>query len=140
MAAMNKISLVTVLGMAMLCCVPIVTSAQPDISGTYKCLGYDPTSNNPNFKENITFKKNGDTYKVELVENNSVIPYLIGTGIVNKNIDNAISFVFWDPTNATKRTGTEFVRINTDGSLDGVFAYINKNIAGKETCKKIVTH
>lgn len=133
----DKISLAATLVLSIFCYLPLTAHAQADVVGTYKCSGYDPLLNDPNFKENLVLKKaNNDTYKVELLELNSVLPYFIGTAIFNKNIPNAFAFVYWDPHKPDKM-GAEFVIINSDGSLDAVFANANKSVAGNERCVKV---
>ncbi len=111
-------------------------SGSGDISGTYTCSGSDPYSTPPDFKEKIIFKKNGDnTYTVQMIHSDNVIPYNFGTGIVSKNNPNVLSYVYWDPKN-TSTMGTEMLSIGSDGSLSGVYADHNKMKTGTETCTK----
>ena len=56
------------------------TGSSPDLSGTYKCSGYDPYSK-VNYTENVIFKKTGDTYSVQLIHSDSVVPYDLGTAV-----------------------------------------------------------
>ncbi len=109
--------------------------ADADFSGTYSCNGNDPNSTPPAFKENIIFKKTGSTYSVQLIHSGSVFPYNLGTGVVNKDIPNAIAYVYWDPKSPTTM-GSEIFIVNSDGSLDGVYADSNKTKSGTETCTK----
>jgi hypothetical protein len=142
MNTINKIVLVSVLCTSAMITYAAATNppapASPvatDISGTYNCIGSDPYSTPPDFKESILFKKNGDTYNVQMIHSNSILPYDFGTAIVNKDISNAISYVYWDPKNPSTM-GTELLEIKSDGSLVGVYADHNKMKSGTETCTK----
>jgi hypothetical protein len=110
-------------------------SGASDISGTYTCAGHDPNSTPPDFKENIVFKKSGDVYSVQLIHNGSVFPYNLGTAVVNPDLPNAVSYVYWDPKSPSTM-GSEIFMINADGSLDGAYLDSNKTKAGSETCTK----
>lgn len=114
---------------------PSTATTGTDYSGTYNCNVTDPVSNPPTFKENIVFKKNGNIYNVQVIHPDNVLPYLLGTGIVNKDIDNAISYVYWNPSDTTS-IGTEFFKVNSDGSLTGVYSDHNKSKSGIENCTK----
>lgn len=133
MNAINKIS--TVLGILSLLACTVAAASAPDISGTYTCTGQDPFSTPPSYTEKLVIKKNGDTYRIQLIGINSVLPYNLGTAVFNKNIDNAFSFVFWNLKDTTN-FGPEIFIIKPDGSLDGVFTEHNKNKSGTENCTK----
>ncbi|GEM_PF-2075360 len=137
MNAINKIMIVS-----MLCTSTILAYADtpaptstPDISGTYNCLGSDPFSTPPSFKETIKIAKNGDVYNVQMIHSDSVLPYDFGTGFISKDMPNVFSYVYWDPKN-TSTMGTEVLLINSDGSLKGAYADHNKTKSGTESCTK----
>ncbi|KTC89628.1 hypothetical protein OQJ18_08400 [Fluoribacter dumoffii] len=134
MRAINKLSLATMLGV--LAVSPGVYSADaPDISGSYKCSYHDPFTTPNDGTETVVFKKNGDVYKISGIPTGSVFPYYIGKGIMNKNVPNAIGYIFWQPKSPTVTT-IQIFTIKPDGSLDGVFAESNKDKGGTETCTK----
>lgn len=134
MKAINKSKLaLTICITGMLTCVTTFAAA-PDISGNYTCTGNDPSSNPPNYTDNLVIKKNGDVYNIRFLHTDSTIPYLLGTGIFNKGIDNVLSLIYWNPSNMGG--ATEVFVIKPDGSLDGYFAENSKSIAGSEICKK----
>lgn len=114
---------------------PAAATGSSDVSGTYTCVGHDPSSTPPDFNENIVFKKNGDAYSVQLIHTGSVFPYNLGTAVMSKSIPNAIAYVYWDPK-STSTMGSQLFVINADGSLDGVYADSNKTKVGTETCTK----
>ena len=133
MNAFNKISLASTLGILSLLVCTSAVAVPPDISGTYKCSGINPAANSPNFTETVVLKKNKDTYNVQLIYN--IIPYNIGTGIFNKDVNDAFSYVYWDPKTPSS-FGSVFFTIKPDGSLEGVFSNYNENKPGTETCTK----
>ncbi|HHF7364937.1 TPA: hypothetical protein ACPSKY_000027 [Legionella bozemanae] len=134
MRVINKLSLATVLGV--LAVSPSVYSAEiPDISGSYKCSYHDPFTTPNDGTETVVFKKNGDVYKISGIPTGSVFPYYIGKGIFNKNVGNAIGYIFWQPKSPSVTT-IQLFTIKPDGSLDGVFAESNKDKGGTETCTK----
>ncbi|AWN73649.1 hypothetical protein LEAN103870_10280 [Legionella anisa] len=134
MRVMNKLSLATVLGI--LAVSPSVYAADaPDISGSYKCSYHDPFTTPNDGTETVVFKKNGDVYKISGIPTGSVFPYYIGKGIMNKNVGNAIGYIFWQPKSPSVTT-IQLFTIKPDGSLDGVFAESNKDKGGTETCTK----
>jgi len=135
MNTINKISLATVLGIFSMSAGVSSAADAPDISGTYKCSYHDPFSTPPDGTETIIFKKNGDTFKVSEIGSNSVIPYFLGKGIFNKDINNAFAYIYWQPKTPSS-INVEFFTIKPDGSIDGVFAESNKDKSGTETCTK----
>ena len=134
MITLKKISLT--ISLCMLTTFTCISSfaAIPDITGNYTCAGNDPSSTPNAYTDNMMIKKNGDVYSVRYLQTGSVIPYLLGTGIVNKDASNVISLIFWDPT--TPAGATELYLIKPDGSLDGIFASSKKTVTGTELCKK----
>jgi hypothetical protein len=106
-----------------------------DVSGTYKCSGYDPYDKT-NYTENIVLKKNGDsTYNVQLIHSDSVVPYNLGTGVAMQGVNNAISYTYWDPQKPTVM-GTEIFEVKPDGSLVGSWTSSGTNWVGTENCTK----
>lgn len=134
MAILNKITLS--IALCMMTTIPQVAAYAdtPDISGTYTCTGSDPTSTPNAYTDDMVIKKNGDIYNIRYLQTGSVTPYLLGTGIVNKDVNNVMSLIFWDPT--TLAGATETYVVKPDGSLDGLFASSKKQVAGNEICKK----
>ena len=106
----------------------------PDISGTYKCSGFDPYSQK-NFNENLVFTKTGATYSMQLIDSSSTVPYMLGTAMFNSDTKNAFSFVCWDP-NKPESFGVGLYQIKADGSLDGVWTTKDTTQVGTETCTK----
>lgn len=105
-----------------------------DISGSYKCSGYDPYDKT-NYNETIVFKKTGDTYSIQLIHEDSVVPYNLGTGVMSKDVNNAIALVYWDPQKPTTM-GTELFEIKADGSLEGIWTSSGTKVTGTEMCTK----
>lgn len=136
------ISALTIISYAVATAQPAMTSStstptkttSKDISGTYKCSGYDPYDKT-NYNENIVFKKTDETYSIQLIHDDSVVPYNLGTGVMSKNVDNAIALVYWDPQKPTTM-GTELFEIKSDGSLDGVWTSSGTKVIGTELCSK----
>ncbi|EEZ95762.1 hypothetical protein LLB_0943 [Legionella longbeachae D-4968] len=54
---------------------------------------------------------------------------------MNKNINNAIGYIFWQPKSPTVTT-VQIFNIKPDGTLDGYFSESNKDKGGTETCTK----
>ncbi|WP_454780520.1 hypothetical protein [Legionella sp. WA2022007384] len=134
MRVINKLSLATMLGI--LAVSPSIYSADTsDISGSYKCSYHDPFTTPNDGTETVVFKKNGDVYKISGIPTGSVFPYYIGKGIFNKNVNNAIGYIFWQPKSPSVTT-IQIFTVKPDGSLDGVFAESNKDKGGTETCTK----
>lgn len=133
MSVISKISRATLVGI--LAVSTSVYSDTPDISGSYKCSYHDPFSTPNDGTETIVFKKNGDVYKISGIPEGNVFPYYIGKGVMNKNINNAIGYIFWQPKSPTVTT-VQIFNINPDGSLDGYFSESNKDAGGTETCTK----
>lgn len=134
MRVINKFSLATMLGI--LAVSPSIYSADTsDISGSYKCSYHDPFTTPNDGTETIVFKKNGDVYKISGIPTGSVFPYYVGKGLFNKNVSNAIGYIFWQPKSPSVTT-IQLFTIKPDGSLDGVFAESNKDKGGTETCTK----
>ena len=129
MEAMKRMILSLILGL-----VAGQTYAAGDISGSYKCSGYDPYDKT-NYTESIVFKKAGSAYSIQLIHSDSVVPYNLGTGVMNKDVNNAMGLVYWDPQKPTTM-GTELFEIKSDGSLDGVWTSSGTKWIGTETCTK----
>lgn len=134
MHVINKISLATALGV-LAASTNVFSAETPDISGSYTCSYHDPSSNPSDGTETVVLKKNGDVYKVSGIPTGSVFPYYIGKGLFNKNVSNAIGYIFWQPKSPSVTT-IQIFNIKPDGSLDGVFSESNKDKMGTETCTK----
>lgn len=106
----------------------------PDVSGTYQCQGYDPFGKSDYSYPTAIFSKNGDAYSVQW-QSSTGYPLLLGTGIVNKDISNAFSVVFWDPKKADY-FGTALYAVKPDGSLSAVWTLQAQKQVGTETCTK----
>lgn len=109
------------------------TTSVPDITGTYQCKGFDPGGNS-NYANPITITKNSDIYNFQWLNSNGV-PFNLGTGIFNSNIDNIVSVVFWDPKKADF-FGTMIYEIKSDGSLQGNWVIQGTTKIGTESCTK----
>lgn len=133
MRVISKISLASLMGI--LAVSTSVYSDTPDISGSYQCSYHDPFSTPNDGTETIVFKKNGDVYKISGIPTGNVFPYYIGKGVMNKNINNAIGYIFWQPKSPTVTT-VQIFNIKPDGTLDGYFSESNKDTGGTETCTK----
>lgn len=138
MSAMNRISLLTACFMLTSASVfaADAPASSPDITGEYACKYHDPSLSNPDSTETITFEKNGDTYKVRQMAQDSVLPYAVGVGIFNKDVKNVFSYLYWN-VKPPATTNLQFFTVNADGSLTGGFAQTNKDKAGTETCTKV---
>ena len=133
MRVINTISLAAMMGILTIS--TSVYSDTLDISGSYECSYHDPSSTPNDGTETLVFKKNGDVYKIAGIPKGSVFPYYIGKGLMNKNINNAIGYIFWQPKSPAVTT-VQIFNIKSDGSLDGYFAESNKDKGGYETCTK----
>lgn len=136
MSAMKQISVATVLGILTMS-TSVYSAGAADISGSYTCSYHDPFTTPNDGTETIVFKKNGDTYKISGIPTGSVLPYYVGKAIFNKDVDNAVGYIFWQPKSPSVTT-VQLFTIKPDGSLDGVFAQSNKDKGGTETCTKSV--
>lgn len=105
----------------------------PDISGHYECQGYDPYGKS-NYSNPVTVTRNGETYSFQWLSSKGY-PFILGTGVFNKNISNAISVVFWDPKKQDY-FGTEIFEIKPDGSMQATWTLQGENAVGTETCTK----
>lgn len=132
MKAINGMSLIAA-------CLTLTSAAYAadasDMSGKYNCKYHDPSLTNPDSTEVITFEKNGDTYRVKQIAQDSVLPYAVGVGLFNKDVKNVFSYLYWEPKTPST-TNVEFFTVNTDGTLTGGFAQSNKTKVGTETCTK----
>lgn len=102
-----------------------------DITGDYKCSIYDPKKNS-HYNENINIASTGETYRLQYYPPNSSMSYILGTGLVTGD---ALAVVNWEPS--SNWVGVTLFAIKPDGSLDGTWATIDKNLVGTETCSKI---
>lgn len=108
-------------------------SAGQDISGSYRCEGNDFTGKSP-YTSPATVTRNGDTFIFQWLNANGY-PYNDGTGIYNKNTNNVMAVVFWDPSKPDS-FGTLIYQVQSDGSLVGNWVYKGSNQVGTETCTK----
>ena len=117
----SALYLITIISYAAATTTPTTTPTTTggDISGNYKCSGYDPYDKT-NYNENLVFTKNGDTYNVQLIHSDSVVPYNLGTGLASNDGSNTVGMVYWDPQKPATN-GTELFEIKSDGSINGVW-------------------
>ena len=105
----------------------------PDVTGNYQCQGYDPYGKS-NYSNPVSVTKNGETYSFQWLSSKGY-PFILGTGVFNKNVNNVISVVFWDPKKADY-FGTELFEIKSDGSLQAFWTLQAENLIGTESCTK----
>ena len=115
---------------------PAAQTATTDISGTYLCNYHDPFSNPQDGTEMLIIKKgSGNNYKMSKKGVNDTTPSIIGIGLVNKDLNNVLSFLFWRPTTMTTNF-VQFFIVKPDGTLEGEWVQSNKTQVATFTCKK----
>lgn len=105
-----------------------------DFSGNYECKGYDPIGKS-NYDNPLIVVKNGDAFNFQWMNSTKGYPILLGTGVTNNDLPNAISIVIWDPVRSTY-FGTEIFAAKSDGSMTGTWVLKGENIIGNEHCVK----
>ena len=105
----------------------------PDISGNYQCQGYDPYGKS-NYANPVTITRNGNTFTFQWLTTKGY-PFILGTGVFNTDLNNAVSVVFWDPKKADY-FGTEIFVIKPDGSMSANWTLQGENQVGTESCTK----
>jgi len=109
------------------------TTTGQDISGNYQCRGYDPFGKS-NYANPVLVTKREDTFSFQWL-NSKGYPFLLGTGVMNPDINNMVSVVFWDPKK-TDYFGTEVFAIKPDSSMSATWTVQGENQVGTETCTK----
>lgn len=104
--------------------------AESDISGSYKCTGYDSEAKS-SYDADLMIVKTGDSYSFKWKESDSEFS---GTGIFSKAATDIVAAEFWNPSNQNK-SGVIIYQVKTD-TLNGNWAYADKGTVGTETCKK----
>lgn len=104
--------------------------AASDISGAYKCTGYDPESKN-SYDADLTVKKTGETYKFVWKMNDTSFS---GTGFFSTTSADTIAAEWWNPKNQNS-SGVMIYQVKPN-VLDGHWVYADKETLGTETCKK----
>jgi hypothetical protein len=108
-----------------------VYAIPPDITGNYRCNGYDPYGK-ISYTNPITITQVNNVYNFQWLatSGNSLI---LGTGLFNKNVDTVLSVVFWDPKEPSY-FGTEIFQILPDGTLNANWVLQGHNLIGSESC------
>ncbi len=105
-----------------------------DISGTYKCSGYDPFVK-ASYNADLTVSKTGDTYRLQWGTGGKDFA---GTGMISKQFTNAIAAEYWNPSNQNN-SGVILYKIQPDNTLEGDWTVSDQSMIGNETCKKQTT-
>lgn len=109
-----------------------INSTFPDITGNYKCRGYDPDDKG-NYTNVISVKKMGANYSFQWLDNNGY-PTAYGTGVVNTNLPNTIAVAY---ENLTYKTNTGIILYTfKDGSLKGTWTFKGYHQLGSDNCQK----
>jgi hypothetical protein len=104
--------------------------AEQDITGIYKCTGYDP-GDKSSYDSELTIAKTGDTYSFKWKENDTNFS---GTGFFSSTAPDLIAVEWWKPKG--QNTSGVIIYKASAGLLDGHWAYADKEVIGTETCKK----
>lgn len=112
----------------------VPSSTGTDFSGTYKCDGYDPYNKNNYSYSHATFTKNDNVYNVQWQDDNGN-PVMLGTGIMNSNVPDAIAILYSSPKKDYYILG--LYKKNADGTLQSTWVSGGSKLIGTETCKKI---
>lgn len=129
MRTLNQVFVATTLSL-------ICVASYADVLGDYSCSVFDPKKNS-HYTENLNISKTGATYRIQFFSPGTVIPYILGTGIMD-SASNSISIVNWDAGSSTW-VGAELFFAKPDGSLSGTWATTNQTLVGTEDCTKSTT-
>lgn len=106
-------------------------STTTPLAENYECQRIDSSKHSTSYQ--VTIKPTGRTYTFQWVVEGK--PVLYGTGVVQSDVKNAISAIFWDPEN-TDVYGVEIFEIKPDGSLSADWIEKSQTQLGSETCTK----
>jgi hypothetical protein len=105
-------------------------AAPVDFSGTYKCQGFDPYTNQP-YKGRIVISQQNTVYHLKMKYDTDEAN---GTGGLYDN--QTISVVFQD-INDPKKIGLERYSYSKDHKrIEGYWVYLGQDKLGKEACEK----
>ncbi len=108
-----------------------MASASTDISGNYKCTGFDANVKS-NYTSSLVIQKTGDAYN--LMWKSGDVSYT-GTGIFSKTAPDTLATIFINPEEKIK-SGVMIYQVKPNGSLDGSWVYVNNTVMSTETCDK----
>ncbi len=128
---MKKIVLIFTLLFSLLCWT-LSVFAEPNFSGTYKCVGFDPYLNK-NYSGTIRIIPQNTVYRLEMEYDTG--EKANGTGGLYDA--DTISVVFQD-TKDLKKVGLEQYSYAADKTkIEGYWVYLGQDKLGKEVCEKI---
>lgn len=105
--------------------------ADADISGNYKCTGYDANAKS-NYETELVIQKTGSTYN--LTWKLGDITYF-GTGMFSKTAHDVLASTFVN-SKEKEKAGLIIYQAKNDGSLDGSWVYANGEVVSSESCNK----
>jgi hypothetical protein len=115
--------------------VSITAFAFPDITGKWRCSGYDPYLKQ-NFSVSGDIKKSGETYALVNWKNDATGEPRSGTGVQYEKIDNTFAAVFWSD-NDSSQVGFALSKVHSADKMVGTWTIKNGTMVAEETCERI---
>src|SRR6188474_519666 len=109
--------------------------AMPNITGNWKCTGYDPMMKK-DFHVSGEIQKNGDVYSLVNWKDNDTNDARSGTALHNKALKDSLAVMFWDNDDAEK-TGFGIYQIKSANKIVGTWTMKNGKVATEETCERV---
>ncbi len=109
--------------------------ALPDITGNWKCMGYDPMQKKK-FVVSGEIKKTGDTYSFINWKGDETNGTRSATGIHNNKMENSLSVMFWSNNNP-EYVGFGLYQIKSANKIVGTWTMKNGKVTAEETCERI---
>lgn len=102
------------------------------IVGKYKCSIHDYDENS-RYERDLTIAKTGKTYRLQYYSSdNSSIPDMLGTGVLDGN---AFAAINWKPS--SEWIGPFLFIVKEDGLLEGTWSSTQSKTVNTEICKKV---
>lgn len=111
--------------------------AFPDITGNWRCSGYDPYVKQ-NFSVSGEIQKSGDTYSLVNWKNDATGELRSGTGVANEKADNSFAAIFWS-NNDPSMVGFAVSKVYSADKMVGTWTVKNGTMSAEETCERIAS-
>ena len=109
--------------------------AFPDITGKWRCSGYDPYLKQ-NFSVSGEITKTGETYALNNWKNDVTGEPRSGTGVRYEKIENTFAVVFWSD-NDPSQVGFALSKVHSANKMVGIWTIKKGNMVAEETCERI---
>ncbi len=109
--------------------------ALPDITGNWKCMGYDPMQKK-NYTASGEIKKTGDTYSLVNWKDDGSNEARSGTGIHNNKMKNSLAVMSWSNDNS-ENVIFGLYQIQSSNKIVGMWTMKNGKVPAEEICERI---